>query len=62
MQGHVLSDFHKVEHAWVVDLLKAVAQAAPLLAAGEDDRYQTEVMRLAPADKGDTRHNRTRGD
>ncbi len=58
----MLSDFHKVEHPWVIDLLKAVAQAAPLLAVGEDDKYQTEVLRLAPADKGDTRQARTRGD
>lgn len=62
VQAHVLSDFHKVEHPWVIDLLKAVAQAAPLLAAGEDDKYQTEVLRLAPADKGDTRQARSRGD
>ena len=39
-----------------------MAQAAPLLAVGEDDKYQTEVLRLAPADKGDTRQARTRGD
>lgn len=55
VQGHVLSDFHKVEHAWVKALLEAVADAAPLLAAGEDEKYQTEVMRLAPAEKADPR-------
>ena len=27
----------------------------PLLAAGEDEKYQTEVMRLAPAEKADPR-------
>jgi len=32
-----------------------VAEAAPLLAAGEDEKYQTEVMRLAPAQKADPR-------
>jgi len=53
--GHVLSDFHKVEHSWVRALCAACAEAAPLLAAGEDERYQTEVMRLAPAEKLDTR-------
>ncbi len=53
VQGHVLSDFHKVDQAWVADLLNAVADAAPLLAAGEDEKYQAEVMRLAPADKSD---------
>ena len=51
--GHVLSDFHKVDAAWVRALLEACADAAPLLAAGEDERYQTEVMRLAPAEKLD---------
>jgi len=60
VQGHVLSDFHKVDQNWVADLLAAVADAAPLLAAGEDEKYQTEVMRLAPADKADTRQARSR--
>jgi peptidyl-tRNA hydrolase, PTH1 family len=55
VQGHVLSDFHKVEVPWVRALLEAVADAAPLLAAGEDEKYQTEVMRLAPAEKADPR-------
>lgn len=55
VQGHVLSDFHKVEHGWVADLLRACADAAPLLALGEDEKYQGEVMRLAPADKADPR-------
>lgn len=58
VQGHVLSDFHKVEQAWLSDLLRACADAAPLLAAGEDEKYQAEVMRLAPADKADTRQQR----
>ncbi|HTI67531.1 MAG TPA: aminoacyl-tRNA hydrolase [Caulobacteraceae bacterium] len=53
--GHVLSDFHKVEHPWVVALCEACAEAAPILAAGEDERYQAEVMRLAPAEKLDPR-------
>jgi PTH1 family peptidyl-tRNA hydrolase len=53
--GHVLSDFHKVDQAWVKALNEAIADAAPLLVAGEDERYQTEVMRLAPAEKMDPR-------
>lgn len=53
VQGHVLSDFHKVDADWLSALLTAVAEAAPLLAAGEDERYQTEVLRLAPAEKSD---------
>jgi peptidyl-tRNA hydrolase, PTH1 family len=55
VHGHVLSDFHKADMKWVTPLLEAVADAAPLLAAGEDEKYQTEVMRLAPAEKVDPR-------
>jgi PTH1 family peptidyl-tRNA hydrolase len=55
VHGHVLSDFHKAEMAWVEPLLGACADAAPLLAAGEDEKYQAEVMRLAPAEKADPR-------
>ena len=55
VQGHVLSDFHKAEMKWVEPLLEACADALPFLAAGDDDRYQAEVMRLAPAPKGDPR-------
>jgi PTH1 family peptidyl-tRNA hydrolase len=55
VMGHVLSDFHKVEQPWVKALCQACADAAPLLAAGEDERYQAEVMRLAPAEKLDPR-------
>jgi peptidyl-tRNA hydrolase, PTH1 family len=55
VQGHVLSDFQKSELEGVEKLLDAVAKAAPLLARGEDDKYQAEVMRLAPAPKADPR-------
>jgi PTH1 family peptidyl-tRNA hydrolase len=52
---YVLSDFHKADADWVAALLDAVAKAAPMLAHGEDDKYQGEVMRLAPAAKADPR-------
>ena len=55
VHGHVLSDFHKADLVWVDPLIQAIADAAPLLAAGEDEKYQTEVMRLAPAQKADPR-------
>jgi PTH1 family peptidyl-tRNA hydrolase len=55
VMGHVLSDFHKVEHDWVNALCNACADALPLLAGGEDEKYQAEVMRLAPAEKADPR-------
>jgi PTH1 family peptidyl-tRNA hydrolase len=55
VMAHVLSDFHKVEMAWVQALIAACAEALPILAAGDDERYQAEVMRLAPAEKLDPR-------
>jgi PTH1 family peptidyl-tRNA hydrolase len=55
VHGHVLSEFHKADLKWVEPLITACAAAAPLLAAGEDEKYQTEVMRLAPAEKVDPR-------
>ncbi len=55
VMGHVLSDFHKVDVQWVRDLTTACADALPFLAAGDDERYQAEVLRLAPAEKGDPR-------
>jgi PTH1 family peptidyl-tRNA hydrolase len=55
VHGHVLTDFHKAELKWVAPLLEACADAAGLLAAGEDEKYQAEVMRLAPAEKADPR-------
>ncbi len=55
VMGHVLTDYHKVDEAWVKALCQAVADAAPMLVAGEDERYQAEVMRLAPAEKLDPR-------
>jgi PTH1 family peptidyl-tRNA hydrolase len=55
VMGHVLSDFSKAELAWARPLLEACAEALPLLAEGEDERYQAEVLRLAPAPKLDPR-------
>jgi PTH1 family peptidyl-tRNA hydrolase len=53
--GHVLSDFSKSDRVWLDPLLRACADALPLLAAGEDEKYQAEVLRLAPAPKADPR-------
>ncbi len=55
VHGHVLSDFHKADKVWVEALLDAAAEALPFAAAGDDERYQAEVMRLAPAPKADPR-------
>jgi PTH1 family peptidyl-tRNA hydrolase len=53
--GHVLSDFDKIDKPWLTPLLDACADALPLLVAGEDEKYQNEVLRLAPSPKGDPR-------
>lgn len=51
VHAHVLSDFHKAEKPWLDALLAACADALPFAIKGDDDRYQAEVMRLAPAPK-----------
>lgn len=53
--GHLLSNFAKADFEWIGPLCKACAEAAPLLADGKDERYQAEVLRLAPAEKADPR-------
>jgi PTH1 family peptidyl-tRNA hydrolase len=62
VQGHVLSDFHKVDMTWVTPLIAACADALPFLAMGDDDRYQAEVLRLAPSPKLDPRAAARSGD
>lgn len=59
---HVLSDFHKADADWLQKLLDACARAAPLLAKGEDEKYQGEVMRLAPAEKVNPRQQANGGE
>lgn len=51
VHGHVLSDFHKAEKPWLDAMLDACADALPFALAGDDGRYQAEVLRLAPAPK-----------
>lgn len=48
---HVLGNFHKAEQPWLEAMLNACADALPFALAGDDDRYQAEVLRLAPAPK-----------
>ncbi len=52
----VLSDFAKAEEPWVEDLCRACAEAAPLLARGEDASFQNKVH-LAMQAKGWTGSN-----
>jgi len=57
VHGYVLADFHKAEQPWLEALLRACADALPFALAGDDERYQAEVMRLAPAPKYSPRQN-----
>lgn len=49
--GHVLSDFHKAERSWLEPLLDAIADAAPLLAAGDDAGFMNRVALLTQPPK-----------
>ena len=44
--GHVLGDFGKDDQRWLPELLDAVADAAPLLAAGKREDFMTRVALL----------------
>ena len=44
--GHVLGDFAKVDQPWLLELLDAVADAAPMLAAGKPEDFMTRVALL----------------
>jgi PTH1 family peptidyl-tRNA hydrolase len=62
VHGYVLADFHKAEQPWVDALLQACADALPFALRGDDERYQAEVMRLAPAPKFSPRQNGRNGE
>lgn len=44
--SYVLSDFAKTDAAWLEPLLDAIAEAAPLLAAGDDANFMNRVALL----------------
>jgi PTH1 family peptidyl-tRNA hydrolase len=45
--GHVLGNFTEAEMAWLTPLLAALAEAAPLLAAGRTDLFMNRLARPA---------------
>ena len=51
VHGYVLRDFAKAERPWVDDLVGAIADAAPTLAAGDEPSFQNKVH-LAMAGRG----------
>lgn len=47
--GHVLGDFAKADEAWLAPMLGAIADAAPLLAETDGNKFATAVaQKLAP--------------
>jgi len=49
--GHVLNDFAKTDLEWLEPLLAAIADAAPYLADGANDKFQTQVAhKMQPAE------------
>jgi PTH1 family peptidyl-tRNA hydrolase len=49
--GHVLGDFAKADLAWLLPMLDAVAEAAPLLASGRPEEFMTKVALLTQEPK-----------
>lgn len=47
VHGHVLGDFGKDDQKWLPGLLDAVAEAAPLLGAGQAEAFMSKVALLA---------------
>lgn len=51
VRGHVLSDFTDADEDWLDPLLEAVADAIPLLAEGEHEKFMTKVALLTSQKK-----------
>ena len=51
--SYVLSNFSNSDQKWVDALKSACSNALPYLLDGNDERFQTEVLRIAPAPKSD---------
>lgn len=49
--GHVLGDFAKADVDWLLPMLDAVAEAAPLLAGGRPEEFMTKVALLTQETK-----------
>lgn len=52
VQGYVLHNFAKADHAWLEPLLGAIAEAAPELAAGANDKFQSFVAHSMHVEAG----------
>lgn len=57
--GHVLHDFVKADHAWLEPLLAAIAEEAPFLADGGQDKFQSRVAHALQADAAETAQDKS---
>lgn len=57
--GHVMRDFAKADMEWLEPVLDAMSDAAPVLAKGEKDRFQTQVAHETRNDIRDETQNGT---
>lgn len=48
---HVMGDFSKRDHVWLESVLHAITEAAPLIAEGVNDKFQTKVAHLIASDQ-----------
>jgi PTH1 family peptidyl-tRNA hydrolase len=52
VHGHVLNNFSKTDEEWLVPLLSAIAESAPLLASDDDVGFMNKVaLLLSPPEK-----------
>ena len=51
--GYVLSDFDKTDDVWLDPLIEAIADAAPHLATGQDEKFMTRVALLTQQEQKD---------
>ena len=52
VHGYVLHDFAKADHTWLEPLLGAMAEAAPDLAEGANDKFQSFVAHAMQSEAG----------
>lgn len=63
VHGYVLRDFAKAEEPWVEDLTRAMADAAPFLAKGDDASFQNKVhLAMESRGWGEVKRPGERGD
>jgi PTH1 family peptidyl-tRNA hydrolase len=51
VHGHVLGDFSRADEAWLDPLMDAIADAAPLIVAGQGEQFMTRVALLTAPPK-----------